>query len=111
MRERRGIDDVRANLQFARNQVQGPTRRPGRVEGWLGTLSLNEWMALAAAVPSDWPIERIYFIIVLILGVSQEEADKIVNNRPYRVKGELVAKNVVAKETFDQIKERITISQ
>lgn len=27
------------------------------------------WMALAAAVPSDWPIERIYFIIVLILGV------------------------------------------
>jgi peptide/nickel transport system permease protein len=27
------------------------------------------WMALAAAVPSDWPIERVYFIIVLILGV------------------------------------------
>jgi len=49
--------------------------------------------------------------LVLILGVSQEEADRIVNNRPYRVKGELVAKNVVVKETFDQIKERITISQ
>ena len=27
------------------------------------------WMALAAAVPSDWPIERVYFVIVLILGV------------------------------------------
>lgn len=27
------------------------------------------WMALAAAVPSAWPIERVYFIIVLILGV------------------------------------------
>ncbi len=27
------------------------------------------WMALAAAVPSSWPIERVYFIIVLILGV------------------------------------------
>lgn len=27
------------------------------------------WMALAASVPSDWPIERVYFIIVLILGV------------------------------------------
>ena len=27
------------------------------------------WMALAAAVPSEWPIERVYFIIVLILGV------------------------------------------
>jgi len=40
--------DLRANLQFARNQVQGPTRRPGRVERWLATLSLNEWTALAA---------------------------------------------------------------
>lgn len=27
------------------------------------------WMALAASVPSDWPIERVYFIIVLILGI------------------------------------------
>ncbi len=27
------------------------------------------WMALAAAVPSEWPIERVYFAITLILGV------------------------------------------
>jgi tetratricopeptide (TPR) repeat protein len=40
--------DVRANLQFARNQVQGPTCRAGRVERWLATLSLNEWAGLAA---------------------------------------------------------------
>jgi tetratricopeptide (TPR) repeat protein len=40
--------DVRANLQFARNQVQGPTMRTGRLERWLGTLSLNEWTWLSA---------------------------------------------------------------
>ena len=49
--------------------------------------------------------------LVLFLGISQEEADRIVNNRPYRVKGELVAKNVVPKGTFDTIKDRITVSQ
>ena len=49
--------------------------------------------------------------LVLFLGVSQEEADSIVTNRPYRVKGELVAKNVVSKGTFDTIKDRITVSQ
>ena len=27
------------------------------------------WMALAASVPARWPIERVYFVIVLILGV------------------------------------------
>ncbi|MCL4786387.1 MAG: tetratricopeptide repeat protein [Verrucomicrobia bacterium] len=40
--------DLRANLQFARNQVQGPTVRPGRWEHWLGRLSLDEWAALGA---------------------------------------------------------------
>jgi len=48
--------------------------------------------------------------LVLFLGLKKEEADRIVSNRPYRVKGELVAKNVVPKETFDMIKERISVS-
>jgi len=40
--------DIRANLQFAHNQVQGPTRG---VAGWqrgLGKLNLNEWTWFAA---------------------------------------------------------------
>jgi DNA uptake protein ComE-like DNA-binding protein len=49
--------------------------------------------------------------LVLFLGLKQEEADRIVSNRPYRVKGELVAKNVVTKETFDLIKDRISVTQ
>ena len=48
--------------------------------------------------------------MVLVLGLSREVADRIVANRPYRVKGELVAKNVVPKDTFDLIKDRISVS-
>jgi DNA uptake protein ComE-like DNA-binding protein len=48
--------------------------------------------------------------MVLVLGISKEMADRIVMNRPYKVKGELVAKNVVPKETFDTIRERISVS-
>ena len=40
--------DVRANLQFARNQVQGPTLRPTRWQNVLGRLTLNEWTGLVA---------------------------------------------------------------
>lgn len=40
--------EVRANLEFARNQVQGTTLHEGRWEDWLGALTLNEWTALAA---------------------------------------------------------------
>ena len=48
--------------------------------------------------------------MVLVLGLSKDVADRIVTNRPYRVKGELVAKNVVPKDTFDLIKDRISVS-
>ncbi len=48
--------------------------------------------------------------MVLFLGLSKDVADRIVSNRPYRLKGELVAKNVVPKETFDLIKDRVTVS-
>jgi tetratricopeptide (TPR) repeat protein len=42
--------DVLANLQFARNQVQGPSISPGPLARWLGRLSLNEWTIFAAAL-------------------------------------------------------------
>lgn len=47
--------------------------------------------------------------MVLFLGLNRDVAERIVNNRPYRIKGELVAKNVVPKETFDMIKDRISV--
>jgi tetratricopeptide (TPR) repeat protein len=38
--------EIRANLDFARNQVQGATVRESRWQDWLGTLTLNEWTFL-----------------------------------------------------------------
>lgn len=48
--------------------------------------------------------------LVLTLGLSREVAEDVVANRPYRLRGELVAKNVIPKATFDEIKDRITAS-
>ena len=41
--------DVRANLQFARNQVEGPTLRPSSGQRWLQLLTVNEWTGLTMA--------------------------------------------------------------
>ena len=49
--------------------------------------------------------------MVLFLGLSKTVVDKIVSNRPYRIKGELAAKNVLPKATFDTIKNRITAAR
>lgn len=41
--------DLRANLQFARNQVQGPSNSRAHFERWLRKLTVNEWTMLTAA--------------------------------------------------------------
>jgi len=41
--------DVQGNLQFARNQVQGPTMRPTRAQKALGRLTVNEWTVVTMA--------------------------------------------------------------
>jgi tetratricopeptide (TPR) repeat protein len=46
--------DVRANLRFARAQVQGPTLRPGGSERLLRALSLDEWTVATTAALWIW---------------------------------------------------------
>jgi tetratricopeptide (TPR) repeat protein len=53
--------DVRANLQFARNQVQGPTLLPDRLSRWLGKVTLSEWTGLASAAVWVW------FLLLILL--------------------------------------------
>ena len=42
--------EVRANLQFVRGQVQGPTLSPTSPQRWLASLSINEWATLTAVL-------------------------------------------------------------
>ncbi len=68
-------------------------------------------MMAPQAMPSSMNVNKASVDdMVLVLGLSKDVADRIVTNRPYRVKGELVAKNVMPKDTFDLIKERISVS-
>lgn len=46
--------DVRANLQFARKQAQGPTLASSPARRWLGKLTLNEWTLLTAFAVWLW---------------------------------------------------------
>jgi DNA uptake protein ComE-like DNA-binding protein len=79
-----------------------PAPSPGGPEGL---------MAPSAGMPTLMNVNKASASeMVLVLGLTKDMADRVVSNRPYRVKGELVAKNVVPKETFDMIKDRITVT-
>ncbi len=65
--------DVRANLRYARNQVQGPTLRPGLPERALGVLSLTEWSLLTTA--AFWVL-----LALLIMGQLRPLAKRPLRN-------------------------------
>jgi len=46
--------DLRANLQFARNQVQGPTAGANKAQQFLSKLTVNEWTLLASGAIWGW---------------------------------------------------------
>ena len=54
--------DLRANLQFVRSQVSGPTLRTHRWQIWIDTLSLNEWTCLTVTA---------FWITFLLLAAKQ----------------------------------------
>ena len=44
-------------------------------------------------------------------GIGEAYAQKIIDNRPYRTKRDLVAKKVIPQSTYDKIQDRITAHQ
>jgi DNA uptake protein ComE-like DNA-binding protein len=48
--------------------------------------------------------------LVLTLSLGKEDSQKLIKNRPYRSKEELISKGGLSKITFDRIKDKITIT-
>ena len=44
-----------------------------------------------------------------IRGLNEAQAKKIIDGRPYKRRGELVTKKVVPQETYDKIKDQISV--
>ena len=47
--------------------------------------------------------------LTLALELAREDSDRLVKNRPYKTKEELITKAGIAKATVDKIKDRITV--
>jgi DNA uptake protein ComE-like DNA-binding protein len=48
--------------------------------------------------------------LTLTLGLTKEDSDKLVKNRPYKTIEELITKSGITKATVDKIREKVTVS-
>lgn len=46
-----------------------------------------------------------------IRGINETQAKKIIEGRPYKRRNELVSKKIIPQQTFDKIKDQITVKQ
>jgi competence protein ComEA len=46
-----------------------------------------------------------------IRGINETQAKKIIEGRPYKRRNELVLKKIIPQETFDKIKDQVTVKQ
>lgn len=94
--------------------AQGQAAAPGKLPNAPATPTPAPAPAPASPSPSPGTVNMNTASasdLVLFLGLTKEVADKVVANRPYKVKGELVSKNVLPRGTFDAIKDRITVAR
>jgi DNA uptake protein ComE-like DNA-binding protein len=68
----------------------------GAKEGW--KRSDGKALDLNSASPSD---------LETLPGISRQDARKIVANRPYRDKRELVSRNILSESEYDRIREHV----
>jgi len=87
------------------SQVPGdtgqPAAPPGAASGATSPSSTVAPVNINTATASE---------LVLYLGLTKDMAERVITNRPYKIKGELVAKNVMPKQTFDLLKDRMTVA-
>jgi DNA uptake protein ComE-like DNA-binding protein len=48
--------------------------------------------------------------LVLTLGLGKDDSQRVIRNRPYKSKDELVTKAGLSKATADRIRDRITVT-
>lgn len=70
--------EIRANLAFVRNQVQGGTKRESFWQNWFGNFSLNEWTIFTVA--AFW----LTFILLAARQITAAQASRPFDGKPTR---------------------------
>lgn len=117
-------DDERTREERTRDEVAKATERAkpaledaGRQIGKAAAEAASQAQAAAEGVREGWSRGKSHLVnvnaaseseLVNLPGIAHRNARRIVDERPYRDKRELVAKGVISEEQYTRIRDRIT---
>jgi len=82
----------------------------GSPDGWVAAQSGISVYRTVAARPARVDLNRANRSeLARLPGMTQEVADRVIQNRPYRKLDELISKKVIGKKQFAQIREFVVI--
>lgn len=97
--------------------LQPPTQPATPVAPDTETPKSDQQASAAAPTPAQPPPTILVEInkatpteLAMILGLTKEDADKLIKGRPYKTKEELVTKAGLAKATVDKIQDKVSVS-
>jgi DNA uptake protein ComE-like DNA-binding protein len=115
--QRRRDERTREEAAKATERIKPELKEAGKELGQAAREAAEDARAAAQGVKEGWNRDHTHPLdlntatesdLESLPGITKTDAERIVRNRPYRSKNELVTKRILSEETYDQIRDYLT---
>ena len=115
--QRRRDEKTREEAAKATERIKPELKEAGKELGQAAREAAEDARAAAQGVKEGWNRDHSHPLdlntatesdLESLPGITKSDAERIIRNRPYRSKNELVNKRIISEESYDRIRDNVT---
>jgi len=115
--QRRRDEKTREEAAKATERIKPELKEAGKELGQAARDAAEDARAAAQGVREGWNRDHSHPLdlntatesdLESLPGITKTDAERIIRNRPYRSKNELVNKRIISEESYDRIRDKVT---
>ena len=115
--QRRRDEKTREEAAKATERIKPELKEAGKELGQAAREAADDARAAAQGVKDGWSRDHSHPLdlntasesdLESLPGITKTDAERIIRNRPYRSKNELVNKRIISEESYDRIRDNVT---
>ncbi|MGB8542201.1 MAG: helix-hairpin-helix domain-containing protein [Candidatus Acidiferrales bacterium] len=115
--QRRRDEKTREEAAKATERIKPELKEAGKQLGQAAREAADDARAAAQGVKDGWSRDHSHPLdlntatesdLESLPGITKTDAEKIIRNRPYHSKNELVNKRIISEESYDRIRDNVT---